>query len=362
MKTVPPDIDLTKPDLTLAMGCILTLRDGTVMGFTTHDRVATVLGVPLESRAGFTPTAVTAQNRLNVPNVDLMGFLDSAKITEPDIRAGRYRDAQVQLFLYDWMQPTAGVIKLPGSGWLGPLKVRHPIGWIATLLGKMQAYQANQGALYSNDCRNDLSDNFCKVDLTPFTQIGQVAGVISTYSKFTANALLDPFNTTTQLPVPLWQAKKAYYPGDAYLLSTDATFFYVVVQANSYVGGNVPTSGDHEPAAAAGAGDTITDGDLVSQATLHDWYYGGVLKWQTGLNVNYPGVVLNYTVGTPATFELDDRAPYPIQIGDRFSVEAGCGKLFYICQAKFMNQLNFNGENTAPGQESYMDYPDSETN
>lgn len=361
MKTIPVGIDLTKPDLSLAMGVILTLKDGTVMGFTSHDQTATILGVPLEARAGFAPGALSVQNKLAVANINLMGFLDSTKITEPDLRAGRYQDAQVKLFIYDWMNPGAGFIKLPGSGWLGSVKVRHPIGWTATLLGLMQAYQANQGALYSNDCRNDLGDAFCTVNLDNFRQTGEVVALIDDYQEFTATPVGDPFVAITQLAVPMWQDKQRLYPGDAYRLSTDDTFFYVVVQANSYVGGNVPVTGDTEPAAAAAEGDFLTDGDMIVKATLHDWYYAGRVVWTTGNNVNYPGVCLKYMVGTPARFALEGPTPYPIQVGDRYTVEAGCGKLFYICRAKFGNQLNFNGENTAPGQEAYLDYPDSET-
>ena len=358
MKFLPFDIDA--PDLSLAYGCKLILKDGTVMGFTSHDRDAAIDQVVYKAKTGVYRNAIAAQNKLSVPNMEMVGFIDSDAITDVDLRAGRYQDAVVQHFLYNWQNPEAGIIKLPASGWLGTVKRQHPIGWTATTLGLLQAYQTNQGALYSPDCRNDLGDNFCKVDLTPFTQAGVVVAVTSGHLTFTATATGGPFNETTQLAVPAWQSKHRYFPGEAMLLEDDDTFFYVCVQTNSYSNGNVPLSGGSAPDPAEAEGDTIIDGDIVWQATLHDWYFDGRLVWTSGANMPYPGSILTYTIGTPATFTLQSSAPFPIQAGDKFTVEAGCGKLFYVCRAKFANQLNFNGENTAPGQEAYLDYPDQE--
>ena len=43
--------------------------------------------------------------------------------------------------------------------------------------------------------------------------------------------------------------------------------------------------------------------------------------------------------------------PYPLTVGDAYSVSAGCDRLFGTCKARYNNVVNFRGEPYIPGQD-----------
>jgi hypothetical protein len=61
--------------------------------------------------------AIEDQLRLAVSNLDVVGALSSAAITEADLHAGRYDDAAVTIWLVNWADVSERVILR--SGFLG---------------------------------------------------------------------------------------------------------------------------------------------------------------------------------------------------------------------------------------------------
>ncbi len=174
-------------DVTRFAACWRVRRqDGVLMGFTTHDQPLTVDSVTYRPSSAFTPTAIADSNRLSVDNLDVTGVLSAAAITEEDLRAGRYDGAEVEVFLVDWADPAGGAIELR-KGWIGEVTVKDG-AFVAEVRGLMQALQQDFGAAYSAECRADLGDAQCKVDLSAFTVQGTVAAVTDR-RQFTANAL-----------------------------------------------------------------------------------------------------------------------------------------------------------------------------
>jgi len=86
--------------------------------------------------------------------------------------------------------------------------------------------------------------------------------------------------------------------------------------------------------------------------TKADYYFnGGLLTWTGGLNKTYKKEVKNYLVGN---FALVEPMPNLVQVGDTYSVYAGCNKIDTTCAAKFNNIVNFRGFNSVPGQDRLL--------
>ena len=61
-----------------------------------------------------------------------------------------------------------------------------------------------------------------------------------------------------------------------------------------------------------------------------------------------------HTTTGGATFELFEAMPETVQVGDTFTVTAGCDKSFGTCKTKFSNGDNFRGFPHIPGRDEIM--------
>jgi len=99
-----------------------------------------------------------------------------------------------------------------------------------------------------------------------------------------------------------------------------------------------------------GAITSVTSRQLASddgRAEASDWYGDGFLTFTSGLNEGYRRQVKSFAAGA-FTFMLP--FPFDIQVGDTYSVIAGCHKRHDVdCKTKFDNILNFQGEPHLPG-------------
>ena len=83
-----------------------------------------------------------------------------------------------------------------------------------------------------------------------------------------------------------------------------------------------------------------------SSLSAADYYYKhGIVRFLTGQNKQISTEVRS---NSSNTVYLSTRVPYPIRIGDRYSILAGCDKNFDTCVTKFKNAENFRGEPHVP--------------
>lgn len=83
------------------------------------------------------------------------------------------------------------------------------------------------------------------------------------------------------------------------------------------------------------------------------WYTGGRVLFTSG---NNDGAAMEVKAFATATgeFELHQSMPAAIQVGDAFSVTAGCDKSLATCTSKFSNANNFRGFPHVPGIDRLM--------
>lgn len=155
-------------------------KDGQSFGFTDHD-VDIVFDdgngqLTYEAETGYSRTAITKSIGLGVDNIDLRGFLDSAAITEEDLRAGVWDNARVYISLVNYKDLSQGQLKLL-RGVLGEVAIGDE-SYNVELRSLSQPWQQTITRVYTPNCTADLGDARCKVDLTAFRQTGSVASFV----------------------------------------------------------------------------------------------------------------------------------------------------------------------------------------
>lgn len=167
-------MDMLAPELTtLALCWRIARRDGVVLGFTTHDRPLAVGGLHYASAPGMAPSAIAVTDGLDVDTMEVAGVLSADAITAADLEAGCYDGAAVRLFMVDWTAPDGDRLPLV-RGTLGEV-TRELAGaggsFTATMRGPTAAFEAVAVETCSPECRAELGDARCRVDLAPLTMV-----------------------------------------------------------------------------------------------------------------------------------------------------------------------------------------------
>lgn len=165
----------------------LTRRDGTVFGFTDHDRDLTFDSTLFEAAAGLTASELRDQVGLAAANVEIEGAVTSARLAEADLAAGLYDDATVEIFRVNWQAPAQRLLLRTGS--LGEVR-RTGAAFSAEVRGLAHYLQQPRGRLYQYTCDADLGDAHCSVSLDnpAYRSPATISGLV-TARRFTITGL-----------------------------------------------------------------------------------------------------------------------------------------------------------------------------
>lgn len=134
-------------------------RDGTVYGFTDHDRALSFDGLEFKADTGLTAKALQQTSGLAVDNTEALGALSDIAITEEDIAAGRFDGAGVRAWLVNWADLSQRMLQFRGT--IGELQ-RSGGGFQAELRGLTEALNQPQGRVYQKPCTAVLGDKNCR--------------------------------------------------------------------------------------------------------------------------------------------------------------------------------------------------------
>lgn len=178
MKTLPAGMqaDLDSGATTHCHCWRLVRTDAVVLGFTDHDNDLTFGGTTYQAASGFTASTVEQSTGLNVDNMDVTGALQSDKLTDADLAAGLWDNAEITVYRVDWTNVTKRVILLKGS--IGEVS-RSTINFSAEVRSLAHALNQSTGRLYTSQCDADVFDNRCGVDPANYTKNGTVDDVLS---------------------------------------------------------------------------------------------------------------------------------------------------------------------------------------
>ncbi|WP_170410239.1 DUF2163 domain-containing protein [Ruegeria arenilitoris] len=137
-------------------------EDGQEYGFTDHDMVLSFDGMTFKASTGLTATAIEQATGLSVDNSEAMGALSDAAVTEEDIEAGRFDNAQVRAWLVNWARPEQRFLQFKGS--IGEMR-RAGGAFHAELRGLTDLLNRPMGRVYQKPCTAVLGDGDCKFNL-----------------------------------------------------------------------------------------------------------------------------------------------------------------------------------------------------
>lgn len=166
-----------EPVTTRAWCWKVTRADAQVFGFTSIDINLLIGGVTYQAATGIAPSAIDAKADMSVANLEVVGMLDSAAITEADLLAGVWDGADVEIFEVNYADLTQGQMAL-GSGTIGNVQAGR-VGFTAELRGLLQTLQQPMGDVFAPSCPRLLGDSKCQVVLGPFTVTGAVTTATS---------------------------------------------------------------------------------------------------------------------------------------------------------------------------------------
>jgi uncharacterized phage protein (TIGR02218 family) len=167
---------MTEGDLTsLAFCWRVERRDGICLGFTSHDRDLEIEGLVYRAAPGMLPSAVSVSDGFEASTLDVSGALTSDAIGEADLAAGRWDRAAVSLFLVDWTDPGGARVKL-ARGELGDVGVKAN-GFEAELRGPAALLERAVVEQTSPECRAELGDRRCRVDMAARVRVTRVIAV-----------------------------------------------------------------------------------------------------------------------------------------------------------------------------------------
>lgn len=176
MKTLPTGLAayLAGGATTLCWCWRLARRDGTVLGFTDHDRDLVFDGTTFEAAAGFSASDIKESVGLGVGNLEVESALASGRLEEADLAAGLYDDAAVEIFRVNWQDTSQRVLMRTGT--LGEVR-RSGNSFTAEVRGLAHYLNQPRGRLFQYSCDADLGDGRCGVDVASPTYRG--AGAVA---------------------------------------------------------------------------------------------------------------------------------------------------------------------------------------
>lgn len=165
MKSLSPDLQahLASGATTLCWCWKIVRRDGAVLGFTDHNLPLVWGGTAYAAAAGFTASEVQSTLGLSVDNLSVTGALSAAALTEADLAAGLYDDADIEIWRVNWASPDQRVLMRKGN--LGEVN-RGKTAFQAEMRGLAHRLNQPVGRVYGYSCDADLGDARCGKDVS----------------------------------------------------------------------------------------------------------------------------------------------------------------------------------------------------
>jgi uncharacterized phage protein (TIGR02218 family) len=179
MRTLPPDLaaSLQSGVTTLCWCWRVARRDGSVLGFTEHDRDLVFDGVAYVGASARASGAAESEASFAGGTAAIAGVLDNDAISEAELAKGLYDGAEVRLFRVDWTDSAARV--LVWTGFLGEI-TRGETGFEAELRSRQAVLERSIGRVFQRRCDAILGDARCRIDLdqAAFRATGAVTAIV----------------------------------------------------------------------------------------------------------------------------------------------------------------------------------------
>lgn len=169
MRNISPEFQshLTQSVTTLCWLWRITRVDGTVLGFTDHDKNLDVDGINYEASSGLTPSEVDKRLGFSIDNGAVQGALQSDKISAADIKSGAYENAVIDAFRVNWKDTTQTVHM--STGRLGYIRQKGE-AFEAEWTGESVLLNRSVGRVFSKICDAEFGDERCGLNAADYPE------------------------------------------------------------------------------------------------------------------------------------------------------------------------------------------------
>ncbi|MFP3554245.1 DUF2163 domain-containing protein [Paraburkholderia sp. SIMBA_049] len=341
---------------TIATLWLITRTDGQVFGFTDLDRDITYNGVTYTSAGSYTHSSLESGSTLSTSNLEMQALFDSSLITQASLESGLWDFAAVSIQLVNYNDLSMGGVQLNG-GTLGQVTIKNGT-YTAELRGLAQVMQQDAGDVYSPTCRAVFGDSKCTIDLGPLTFSGAVQSVNSgtswNDSTLTQTGPVSNFIDTAGRVIPThtpFTIQTVPPAGGGFVANNGVRDSFG--NSLAMVGG-APNSGQFSVSAGGLYTFNVAQANtevFINYAYTMGYFAFGVVKWLTGLNAGASSEVKAFA---PGVVTLAMQPVFPVQVGDTYSIIAGCDKQPGTCGGRWNNIIHFRGEPFIPGVDTMM--------
>lgn len=345
------------PVTTTAILINIKRTDNVILAVTDHDVDITYSAQLYTSQANMDTSAIQTTAALSVDNLDMHGALLAIGVNEADISAGLWDYAEIKIYRVNWADLTMGDEKLT-RGWIGQISLGRG-DFKNELRSLTQKLQMSIGEIVSVNCKADLFDSRCKVAETigtwKFTAVS-VTSITTAQRQFVASALTQSGGTTIAVS------------GEAVTFTNNSPTYLTNANVSSVSISPAMTAGiDYTLDPNTGAifilpGSTVipagtsTAGSVSYNYSIAGFFTAGKITWTTGANTGLSKEIKSFVAG--GSILLQEAMPYPIVIGDQFTIWSGCMKRYTEdCVGKFSNGPNFRGFPFIPGIDAVLRGP-----
>ncbi|TKT81235.1 DUF2163 domain-containing protein [Aquamicrobium sp. LC103] len=154
----------------------LTRRDGSMDGFTDHDRRIQFEGNSYEPRSGFSQSEARMSLGFSIDTSDVEGALSSPSLAENDIEAGLFDGAEIETYLVNWRKPEERALLRKSI--VGKIE-RIDGRFVAELESLTRSLDRPNGRYLRRVCDAELGDARCRanIDKPEFRASGSVLSV-----------------------------------------------------------------------------------------------------------------------------------------------------------------------------------------
>jgi uncharacterized phage protein (TIGR02218 family) len=161
---------------TLVNCCLITLKNNSQIAFTDYQQDLEINNQLYHANGVFNISAINTFNFLQPDNLNMKNFIDHQLITFEDVNLGLYENAIIKIFQVDYTKPSK-IFLMKYEGLIGEIKIENN-QISAEVNGLEIKIDKNIVDIYSPNCRANLGDKKCKVDLTKFSSNCNITEII----------------------------------------------------------------------------------------------------------------------------------------------------------------------------------------
>ena len=172
---------------TFAICLKLSLSNGDIIRLTDHDDDIMINSDIYVASNSFFYSNIESNSSLSVDNLEIQGAMSADCVNEVDIMAGKYDDAQIEIFRVNYLDPLNDQIILK-LGTISEIKILDN-QFVAEVHGMSMGAEKQITDSFSPSCRAKFCDNLCKLENENFTEVGCVTNLVVNRRRFVDTSL-----------------------------------------------------------------------------------------------------------------------------------------------------------------------------